>query len=72
MSLGITQLKAGASRNGGSSGGVKESFPKTNLLIFFSPCWRETDQISCWTINSETLIDASVWSFWRCNWSDCL
>lgn len=40
MSLGITQLKAGASRNGGSSGGVKESFPKTNLLIFFSPCWR--------------------------------
>lgn len=40
MSLGITQLKAGASRNGGSSGGrVKESFPKTNLLIF-SPCWR--------------------------------
>lgn len=41
MSLGITQLKAGASRNGALLGGVvKESFPKTNLLIFFSPCWR--------------------------------
>lgn len=38
MSLGITQLKAGASRNGGGLfwGRVKESFPKTNLLIVFS------------------------------------
>lgn len=38
-------------------------FPKANLLIFFSPRWWSTDQISCWTIDLETHIHVSVWSF---------
>lgn len=65
MSPAGTPLKAGASRNRGSSEGLWESFPKKNqiktnpdLLISFSPRRWSTAQISRQTIDSETLIDA--------------
>lgn len=64
MSLGITQLKAGASRNGALlGGGLRRVSQKQICLSSSLLAGGGTDQISCWTINSETHIDASVWSF---------
>lgn len=53
MSLGITQLKAGDSRNGSSSEeeGLRRVSQKQICLSSSLLDGGGTDQISCWTIN---------------------